>query len=186
MSAQIKFDGYDFTVTTLTEFGVVTPLSFEIQETENGIIATTLINDHNYDHWRGVNALYRELREKLPSQVALSGEYVNEMVAHLYPLCGYFPLKRPAIQRSLYMPFMRAFNYGMPPEPTQESLLYDAFGRNEWKAEKFYENLQMAEEAGLMPTLLIGKQDINLDSDEAAAVFAAARRFKERLNKTGE
>jgi hypothetical protein len=143
--------------------------------------STTLINDHNYDHWRGVNALYRELREKLPSQVTLSGEYINEMVAHLYPLCGYFPLKRPDIQRSLYMPFIRAFNYGMPPEPPRESLLYDAFDRIQWKAEAFYKNLEEAEEAGLMPTLLIGKPDTNLDSEEASAVFAAARRFRDRL-----
>ena len=41
MSAEIKFDSYDFTVTTLTEFGVVTPLGFEIQETVNGIIGTS-------------------------------------------------------------------------------------------------------------------------------------------------
>jgi hypothetical protein len=143
--------------------------------------STTFINDHNYNHWRGVNALYQELREKLPEEVALSGEFVNEMLAHLYPLCGYFPLKNPAIQRNLFIPFMRAFNYGIPPEPTQESLLYDAFGRNHWKSENFYKNLQMAEEAGLVPTLLIGKPDIKLDSDEAAAVFAAAVRFRDQL-----
>lgn len=143
--------------------------------------STSIINDHNYNHWRGVSALYNELREKLPDRVALSGEYVNELVAHLYPLCGYFPLNKPQIQRSLYMPFVRAFNYGMPPEPPRESLLYDAFGRIHWQAEDFYENLASAEQAGLIPTLLIGKPDVNLDSEEAAAVFAAARRFRDRL-----
>jgi len=143
--------------------------------------SSTLINDHNYDHIRGVNALYRELREKLPAQVALSGEYVNEILAHLYPLCGYFPSKNPHVQRSLYAPFVRAFNYGMPPEPTEESLLYDAFGREQWTSEAFYENLRRAEEAGLVPTLLVGKPDIDLESEQAAAVFAAARRFRDRL-----
>jgi len=148
--------------------------------------STSLFNDHNFNHWRGVNALYQELRKKLPAEVALSGEYISEMVAHLYPLCGYFPMPKPALQKSLYSPFVRAFNYGMPPEPTQESLLYDAFERHQWTAEDFYKNLQMAEEAGLVPTLLIGKPDINLDSEAVAAVFAAARRFRDQLDINGE
>lgn len=141
--------------------------------------STSLFNDHNFNHWRGINALYRELRERLPAEAALSGENVNEMVAHLYPLCGHSPMPKPALQKSLYSPYVRAFNYGMPPEPTRESLLYDAFDRHHWKADDFYRNLQKAEEAGLVPTLLVGKPDINLDSDEAAAVFASARRFRD-------
>ena len=148
--------------------------------------STSLFNDHNFNHWRGVKALYQELRERLPAEVALSGEYVKEMVAHLYPLCGYFPHNKPNLQKSLYANYVRAFNYGMPPEPTQESLLYDAFGRNQWEAERFYKNLEMAEEAGLVPTLQVGKPNINLDSDEATAVFAAARRFRDSLHKSGE
>ena len=143
--------------------------------------ASSLINDHDYDHIRGVSTLYRELREKLPAQVALSGEYVNEVLAPLYPLCGYFPHDRPEMQNSLYASFVRAFNYGMPPEPTRESLLYDAFEREQWTSERFYENLRKAEEAGLVPTLLVGKPDINLESEQAAAVFAAAGRFRDRL-----
>ena len=107
------------------------------------------------------------------------------MVAHLYPLCGYYPTASPVFQKWLYSSFVRAFNYGMPPEPPQESLLYDAFDRNKWEAEAFYKNLEMAEQAGFVPTLLIGKPDINLDSDEAAAVFAAAERFRDRLKKSG-
>jgi hypothetical protein len=143
--------------------------------------STTFINGHNHDHWRGVNTLYQELREKLPEEVALSGEFTNEMVAHLYPLCGYFPLPRTDLQRNVFVPYIRAFNYGYPPEPTRESLLYDAFGRSNWNAEAFYKDLEKAEEAGLMPTLLIGKPNINLDSDEARAVFAAAKRFRDKL-----
>jgi hypothetical protein len=41
----------------------------------------------------------------------------------LFILCGYFPISKPALQKRVYGPFVRAFNYGMPPEPTQESLL---------------------------------------------------------------
>ncbi|MBN1248014.1 MAG: hypothetical protein JXC32_10180 [Anaerolineae bacterium] len=141
-----------------------------------------LINDRNYDHIRGVSALYRELRERLPSHVALSGEYVNEIVARLYPLCGFFPFRKPRLQRGMFAAFVRAFNYGMPPEPTEESLLYDAFERQQWTSDAFYEDLRLAEEAGLVPTLLVGKPDLNMDSDEVAAVFAAARRFRERLS----
>jgi len=144
--------------------------------------STTIINDYNYDHWRGLNALYQELREKLPSQVALSGEGVSEVVAHLYPLCGMYPLNKPEVQRSLYAPYVRAFNYGFPPEPTLESLQFDTFGRGEWNSEKFYNDLHMAEKAGFVPTLLVGKPDIRLDSEEASSVFAAARRFKERVS----
>jgi hypothetical protein len=144
--------------------------------------STTIINDYNYDHWRGLNALNRELRETLPSQVALSGEGVSEVVAHLYPLCGMYPLNKPEIQGSLYTPYVRAFNYGLPPEPTRESLQYDAFERGMWKSESFYKDLRMAEKAGFVPTLLVGKPDIRLDSEEASSVFAAARRFKERVN----
>jgi hypothetical protein len=130
MSIAFQFDGYDFSVITLTEYGVVTPSQFEIQQTVNGIIATA--------------------------------------------------------QKYLYGPFIRALIYGMPPEPTQESLLYDAFGRSEWKVEEFYKNLQIAEEAGLVPTLLVCKPAINLDSDEAAAVFAAPRRFRDQADLIGE
>ena len=35
--------------------------------------STTFINDHNYDHFRGLNALFHELRAMLPAEVALSG-----------------------------------------------------------------------------------------------------------------
>ena len=66
--------------------------------------STSLFNDHNFNHWRGVNALYQELREKLPAEVALSGEYVNEMVAHLYPLCGYFPMSKTSLTEKLIRP----------------------------------------------------------------------------------
>jgi hypothetical protein len=145
--------------------------------------STTIINDYNYDHWRGVNALYRELREKLPSQVALSGEGVSEVVAHLYSMCGMYPLNKPEIQRDLYAPYVRAFNYGYPPEPTQESLQFDAFERGKWKSDSFFKDLHMAERAGLVPTLLVGKPDIRLDSEEASAVFAAARRFRAGLSR---
>jgi len=41
--------------------------------------------------------------------------------------------------------------------------------------------LHMAEEAGFVPTLLVGKPDIRLDSEEDSSVFAAARRFRERV-----
>ena len=142
--------------------------------------STTIINDYNYDHWRGVNSLYRELREKLPAQVVLSGEGVSEVVAHLYPMCGMYPLNKPEVQRVLYAPFVRAFNYGFPPEPTKESLQFDAFEQDRWKPEDFYKDLQMAEEAGFVPTLLVGKPEIRLDSEEASAVFAAAKRFWDR------
>lgn len=142
--------------------------------------STTIINDYNYDHWRGLNALYRELREKLPAQIALSGEGVSEVVAHLYPLCGMYPLNMPEVQRSLYAPYVRAFNYGFPPEPTQESLQFDAFDQSKWKSESFYKDLHMAEKAGFVPTLLVGKPEIRLDSEEASAVFAAAKRFRDR------
>ena len=106
---------------------------------------------------------------------------MSEVVAHLYPLCGMYPLNKPEIQRSLYAPFVRAFNYGLPPEPTQESLQFDAFGQSKWESEGFYKDLRMAEEAGFVPTLLVGKPDIKLDSEEASAVFDAARRFRERV-----
>jgi hypothetical protein len=143
--------------------------------------STSLFNDHNFNHWRGVCTLYQELRKKLPPEVALSGEYVNELVAHLYPLCGYYPTEHPAMQNSLYSQYVRSFNYGMPPEQPRESLLYDAIGRKRWSAEAFYENLAQAEKAGLVPTLLIGKPDTNLESEQASAVFAAAERFRERM-----
>ena len=39
MTAQIDFDGYEFTVSVLTAAGVVTPLHFDVQETMKGIIA---------------------------------------------------------------------------------------------------------------------------------------------------
>ncbi|GAI92823.1 unnamed protein product, partial [marine sediment metagenome] len=120
-------------------------------------------------------------REKLPSQVALSGEGVSEVVAHLYPLCGMYPSNKPEVQRSLYAPYVRAFNYGLPPEPTRESLQFDAFERGKWKSESFYKDLLMAEKAGFVPTLLVGKPDIKLDSEEVSAVFDAARRFRERV-----
>lgn len=144
--------------------------------------STTIINDYNYDHWRGLNALFGELRKKLPAQVALSGEGVSEVVAHLYPMCGMYPLNKPEVQNSLYAPYVRAFNYGYPPEPTQESLQYDAFDQSKWKAEYFYKDLLMAERAGFIPTLLVGKPDVSLDSEEASAVFAAARRFLEKVS----
>ena len=106
---------------------------------------------------------------------------MSEVVAHLYPLCGMYPFNKPEVQRSLYAPFVRAFNYGLPPEPTQESLQFDAFERGKWNSEAFYKDLHMAEEAGFVPTLLVGKPDIRLDSEEASSVIAAARRFRERV-----
>lgn len=37
---KIKFDQYVFTISALTEFGVVMPSSFDIQDHKNGIRAT--------------------------------------------------------------------------------------------------------------------------------------------------
>jgi hypothetical protein len=41
MSSQIKFDRYDFAVSTLTEVGVVTPLDCVVRETEKGGLVTS-------------------------------------------------------------------------------------------------------------------------------------------------
>ncbi len=43
MTAQIKFDAYEFTVSALTEAGVAASLHFDVQETVKGIIATQLL-----------------------------------------------------------------------------------------------------------------------------------------------
>jgi hypothetical protein len=40
MPGQFQFAEYVFSTTALTESGVVTPLGFDIHETENGIVAT--------------------------------------------------------------------------------------------------------------------------------------------------
>lgn len=128
-------------------------------------------------------ALFHELRDQLTVDVALSGEFTSQVVAPLYPLCGYFPMSKPEVQRHLWIPYIRAFNHGHYPEPTRESLLYDAFERSKGHSEKSYRDLHLAEKVGLMPTVLVGKPDIDLDSPEATAVFAAAQRFRHGLQK---
>ena len=39
--AQLEFDSYKFSVTALTEAGVVTPLTFDVQRTDDGLTATS-------------------------------------------------------------------------------------------------------------------------------------------------
>ena len=63
MPGQIHFDEYVFTTTTLTEDGVVTPTRYEVQQTENGIVATA--KDC---------VLYGDPRRPYPGEMTLSVE----------------------------------------------------------------------------------------------------------------
>ena len=145
--------------------------------------ATTQINDINHNHWRGLCALFQELRAELPPHVSLSGEGSGESVAHLYPLCGYMTGDRPEVARNMITQFVRSFDYGAPPEPPHGGLTYRAFGRGKWSKERFYRRLERCERLGLVPTLHLSDYHVGVDSQEACAIYEAARRFQARLEE---
>ena len=145
--------------------------------------ATSQINDINHNHWRGLCALFQELRAELPPHAALSGEGSGESVAHLYPLCGHHTANEPEVVHNLVTQFVRSFDYGVPPEPPHGGLTYRAFGRGKWSKERFYQRLERCEKTGLVPTLHLSDYHIEVDSQEACAIYEAARRFQARLEE---
>lgn len=148
--------------------------------------ASTYVNDRRHNHWRGVRALYQELRRELPARVALSGEATSEVVAACYPFGGTSCMDDPEMHRRLFGPFVRQFDYGYPPEDRRG--IYPSPWRwtaPAWSEQGFYDNLRRSEEAGLLPTLLLHDRDVRVDSKEAHAVYAAAARFRERFPGPG-
>lgn len=126
--------------------------------------STTLINDSRHNHYRGLCALFKQLRARLPAQVALSGEGTGKSVAHLYPISGQHAFAKPFMP-NLFNRYVWSFDYGRSPKPKKS----------------FYRWLKWCEESGLVPTLYLGDYSVGVESKEACAVYEVARRFQDGL-----
>jgi len=136
-------------------------------------------NDPHHDHYRGLQALYREMRAAFP-HVLFGGESVTEMTVPLLPLAqtrtGVIQVDDAEAFQKLFAPYTR--RYGHPgilaPERARNPWTIPA-----WTFEAFQHQLKMQEAAGAIPTLGLTNRHIRLDSPAAQMVLAYARRFKD-------
>ena len=131
--------------------------------------ATTMVNDRRHNHWRGVCALFRELRAQLPPDVALSGEGTGEVVAHLFPMCGHIVSDVP----HLYASYVRI--YGAPSGNTTVPRGKEAPDDH---LKRLRQHLDKCVEGGQYPTLPLGDYSVGVESAGAHAVYEAAKRFQ--------
>jgi hypothetical protein len=139
-------------------------------------------NDPYHDHYRGLQALYREMRTAFP-HVLFGGESITEITAPLLPLAqtrtGVMQVDDAEAFQKLFAPYTR--RYGHPgilaPEPARNPWSYPA-----WTFEAFQHQLKMQEAAGAIPTLCLTDRHIRLDSSAAQLVLAYARRFLKSLH----
>jgi hypothetical protein len=135
-------------------------------------------NDLYHDHYRGLQALYHEMRDAFP-HVLFGGESVTEITAPLLPLAqtrtGVIQVDDAKAFQKLLAPYTR--RYGHPgilaPEPARNPWTVPV-----WTFEAFQHQLKMQEAAGTIPTLCLTNRHIRLDSPAARMVLEYARRFQ--------
>ena len=152
--------------------------------------ATTIINDNRHNHVRGLNALFKKLREVLPPEIVISGEGTSEPVLGLYPLATHMVnADQSIVPQLLFDPFVRIFEYGHPTKPGR-SIWSNPWRKTKETIEKetatggsrsFYENLKKIEERKIIPSILFKNDTIRADSVEAKAVYKVAARIRDQL-----
>ncbi len=139
-------------------------------------------NDPSHDHYRGVCALYDEMRQAFPN-ILFGGESITEITVPLLPLTqtriGAIQVDDAECFGKLFAPYTR--RYGHPsilaPEPARNPWSYPT-----WTLEAFQHQMKMQEAAGAIPTLCLTTRHIRLDSDAAKIVLDYAGRFLKSLH----
>ena len=139
-------------------------------------------NDPYHDHYRGVCALYDEMRQAFPN-VLFGGESLSEITVPLLPLAqtrtGVIQVDDAECFQKLFAPYTR--RYGHPgilaPEPTR-----NPWSHPTWTLEAFQHQMKMQEAAGAIPTLCLTHRHIRLDSQAAKIVLDYAQRFLKSLH----
>ena len=141
----------------------------------------TFVNDLRYDHFRGLQALYDELRAELPDvQFACEGP-TTELSASLCPLLagvsGSDNDDANEMYRRLFGPYVRQHSHSasIPPEPYRGVWSVPPITR--WNEEHFMAHQERAARTNGIPTLNLTDLRIRLDGAMAANVLERARRY---------
>ena len=140
----------------------------------------TFVNDHRYDHFRGLKALYSELRAAMPG-VQFTGEGPGtEVSVSLCPLLsgvtgasgGDEALE---MYRRLFGPFVREHGHSGSLAPEPYSGVWTARPEGWWTAERFQAQEAHAARMGAIPTLNLTDRRISLEGAGVQSVLARAR-----------
>jgi hypothetical protein len=139
----------------------------------------TFVNDLNHDHYRGLRALFDELREDLPAVQLTCEAPTSEISAALCPV----QLGRPGSERDdlsiemgrrLFGPYIRWF--WLDPPARYRGVVSDP-PADWWSPEGWLASRERAEKVGALPTLNLSDHRIRLDSDLVKVVLDWARRY---------
>lgn len=141
----------------------------------------TFVNDRRYDHFRGLQALYRELRAGLPT-VQFTGEGPNtELSTSLCPLLsgvsGASSEAGAEMYRRLLGCYVREHGHSAALAPEPYRGVWAAQRAGWWSPERFAEQEERAARVGAIPTLNLTDQRISLQGDRARGVVARARSY---------
>ena len=142
----------------------------------------TYINDLRYDHFRGLRALYAELRAELPGVQFTCEGPTTELSASLCPLLAGVSASdnddANEMYRRLFGPYVRQHGHSasIPPEPYRG--VWSTPPGRWWNEEHFTGHHDRASQVNGIPTLNLTDKRIRLDGDLAASVLKRAHRDK--------
>ncbi len=141
----------------------------------------TFVNDSRYDHFRGLQTLYRELRTAMPA-VQFIGEGPNtELSTSLCPLLSgvtWAPSEAGAeMYRRLLGPYVLEHGHSASLAPEPYRGVWAAQRAGWWSPERFAEQEERAARMGAIPTLNLTDRRISLGNERVRGVLARAQAF---------
>lgn len=142
----------------------------------------TYVNDLRYDHFRGLQALYAELRAAMPAVQFVGEGPTTELSASLCPLlAGVSSSDDPdqvELYRRLFGRFILQHSHSASPPPEPYGGVWSADMVRGWTAERHAQHHARAARAGGVPTLNLTDRRIDLDGPQVALVLAQARDYR--------
>jgi hypothetical protein len=142
----------------------------------------TFVNDSRYDHFRGLQTLYRELRAAMPA-VQFTGEGPNtEISTSLCPLLsgvtGASGEAGAEMYRRLLGPYVLEHGHcgSLAPEPYRG--VWVALRDGWWSPERYTQQEERAARMGAIPTLNLTDQRISLEGERVRGVLARAQAWE--------
>lgn len=139
----------------------------------------TFINDLRYDHFRGLQALYAELRTDLPDVQFVCEGPTTELSASLSPLLagawGGDTEDLAEMYRRLFGPYVRRHSHSasIPPEPYRG--VWAVPPGTWWTEDRFVAHHEHAARTNTIPTLNLTDKRVRLDGELAVSVLDRAR-----------
>ncbi len=144
----------------------------------------TYVNDLRYNHFRGLQALFAELRTAMPGIQFVGEGPTTELSASLCPLLAGVSGSEDDDQMELYLRlfgrFIRQHNHSASLPPEYYGGVWSASTIRGWSEERFTQQQKMAIRAQGIATLNLTDHRIDLDGPRVEAVLAQARDFMDK------